>query len=173
MPKKVLLFAGIFALFAAGCNGLLPLIKEKEPTVELSKSEYSRLLDEKAALEDRVGAMVNGSEYNRLLKEKAALEKKLKASEEKIDLLQREEAGEKIILLFDGKIKYSVEAAAVMDYEELLVLNMLSDQEFEEAMDMGGKQTDLALIGLLKKITRDDRRITKEEIQAYLESKKR
>ncbi|MBW2311958.1 MAG: hypothetical protein JRF35_12955 [Deltaproteobacteria bacterium] len=60
-----------------------------------------------------------------------------------------------------------------MDYEELLVLSMLDDPKFKEAMDMGGKEADIALIGLLKKITPDDRRITREEVKTYLKSKKK
>ena len=172
MLKKVILFAGIFALLAAGCAGL-PFGKEKVPTLKLKVSEYNRLLDEKAALERKVAEMVARSEYDVLLKEKAALQEKLKASEEQTSLLRTEKAGEKIIILFDGKIKYSVEAAAAMDYEELLVMAMLSDPKFKEVMDIGGKEADIALLGLLKKITTNDRRITKEEVQAYLKSKKK
>lgn len=172
MLKNVLLFAGIFALLAAGCASL-PFGKQKEPTVKLKESEYNRLLDEKAVLERKIAEMVTRLEYDALLKEKAALQEKLKASKEEIALLSKENAGEKIILLFDGKIKYEVEAAAAMDYEELLVLAMLSDPKFKEAMDMGGREADIALIGLLKKLTPSDRRITKEDIQAYLKSKKK
>ncbi|MBW2077552.1 MAG: hypothetical protein JRI71_08380 [Deltaproteobacteria bacterium] len=146
--KKIVLCMIISTFLVAGC-ATLPFGKEKEPTIKLKESEYNKLLNEKAALEEI-----------------------LKSSEEQIELLKKEKAGEKIILLFDGKIKYSVEATAAMDYEELLVLSMLDDPKFKEAMDMGGKEADIALIGLLKKITPDDRRITREEVKTYLKSKK-
>jgi len=139
----------IISTFLVAGYATLPFGKEKEPTIKLKESEYNKLLNEKAALEEI-----------------------LKSSEEQIELLKKEKAGEKIILLFDGKIKYSVEATAAMDYEELLVLSMLDDPKFKEAMDMGGKEADIALIGLLKKITPDDRRITREEVKTYLKSKK-
>lgn len=171
MLKKVLLSAGIVAFLAAGCISL-PFVEEKKPTVKLTEAEYDRLLDEKAALEREVAEMVARSEYDALLDEKAALHEKLKASREQIAVLQEERVGERIILLFDGKIKYSVEAAAAMDYEELLVLTMLNDPEFKEAMDMGGREADIALIGLLRKITPADRRVTREEVHAYLKSMK-
>ena len=147
--KKIVLCMIISTFLVAGC-ATLPFGKEKEPTIKLKESEYNKLLNEKAALEEI-----------------------LKSSEEQIELLKKEKAGEKIILLFDGKIKYSVEATAAMDYEELLVLSMLDDPKFKEAMDMGGKEADIALIGLLKKITPDDRRITREEVKTYLKSKKK
>ncbi|MBW1691178.1 MAG: hypothetical protein JRJ70_10595 [Deltaproteobacteria bacterium] len=146
--KKIVLCMIISTFLVAGC-ATLPFGKEKEPTIKLKESEYNKLLNEKAALEEI-----------------------LKSSEEQIELLKKEKAGEKIILLFDGKIKYSVEATAAMDYEELLVLSMLDNPKFKEAMDMGGKEADIALIGLLKKITPDDRRITREEVKTYLKSKK-
>ncbi|RLB28777.1 MAG: hypothetical protein DRH11_16840 [Deltaproteobacteria bacterium] len=146
--KKIVLCMIISTFLVAG-YATLPFGKEKEPTIKLKESEYNKLLNEKAALEEI-----------------------LKSSEEQIELLKKEKAGEKIILLFDGKIKYSVEATAAMDYEELLVLSMLDDPKFKEAMDMGGKEADIALIGLLKKITPDDRRITREEVKTYLKSKK-
>jgi len=164
---------------AAGCANM-PFGKEKESTVELTESEYNTLLDEKAELENKVAEMVSKNEYDALAAEKADLEEKLtaseenlKASKEKIELLEKEQEGEKIILLFEGKIRYSVERAAVMDYEEVIVLTMLEDPEFKEAMNMGGKEADIALIGLLKKITPDDRRITDQEIKAYIKSKKK
>ena len=170
--KKIVLCMIISTFLVAGC-ATLPFGKEKEPTIKLKESEYNKLLNEKAALEEKVASMVPKPEYDALLKEKTALEEILKSSEEQIELLKKEKAGEKIILLFDGKIKYSVEATAAMDYEELLVLSMLDDPKFKEAMDMGGKEADIALIGLLKKITPDDRRITREEVKAYLKSKKK
>jgi len=197
MLKNGVIVVVIFAFLAAGCAGL-PFGKEKEPTVKLKESEYNKLLDEKGELEWKVAEMVGKSEYDTLLDEKAVLERKvaemvakseydallkdkektalqdkLKASKEQIVRLQREKSGEKIILIFDGKIKYSVEVDAVMDYEELLVIGMLSDPKFKEAQDMGGKEADISLIGFLKKLSPDDRRITKEEIQAYLKSKKK
>jgi len=197
MLKNGVIVVVIFAFLAAGCAGL-PFGKEKEPTVKLKESEYNKLLDEKSELEWKVAEMVGKSEYDTLLDEKAVLERKvaemvakseydallkdkektalqdkLKASKEQIVRLQREKSGEKIILIFDGKIKYSVEVDAVMDYEELLVIGMLSDPKFKEAQDMGGKEADISLIGFLKKLSPDDRRITKEEIQAYLKSKKK
>lgn len=170
--KKILLFIIISTFLVAGCANL-QFGKEKEPTIKLKESEYNKLLDEKAALEKKVASMVTKSEHDALLKEKTALEKKLISSEEQVELLKKEKAGEKIILLFDGKIKYSVEAAAAMDYEELLVLTMLDDPKFKEAMDMVGKEADIALIGLLKKITPNDRRITREEVKAYLKSERK
>lgn len=150
-------------------------VLERKIAEMVARSEYDALLKEKAILERKVDEIVARSKYDALLKdkEKAALQDKLKASEEQIVLLQREKSGEKIILIFDGKIKYSVEVDAVMDYEELLVIGMISDPKFKEAQDMGGKEADISLIGLLKKLSPDDRRITKEEVQAYLKSKKK
>ncbi len=195
MSKHALLLICILALMVAGCANL-PSGNKKEPTVTLTESEYNKLLEEKAGLEKKIAAMVPKPKYDALLqektdldekiaemtpkvehdaliKEKAELEKKLKVSEDKIVILEKEKEGEKVILLFDGKIKYSVEAAASMDYEEVLVLTMLDDPEFKGVMDMGGKEADIALIGLLKRITPDDRRITAEEIKVYLKSKKK
>lgn len=150
-------------------------VLERKVAEMVARSEYDVLLKEKAVLERKVDEIVARSKYDALLKdkEKAALQDKLKALEEQIVLLQREKSGEKIILIFDGKIKYSVEVDAVMDYEELLVISMLSDPKFKEAQDMGGKEADISLIGFLKKLSPDDRRITKEDIQAYLKSKKK
>jgi hypothetical protein len=195
MSKHALLLTCILALMVAGCANL-KFGKEKESTVTLKESEYNKLLEEKAGLERKIGAMVPKTTHDALLKdkalleekiaamipkaehdaslkEKAELEKKLKASEDKIAIFEKEKEEEKVILLFDGKIKYSVEAAASMDYEEVLVLAMLDDPEFKGSMDMGGKEADIALIGLLKRITPDDRRITAEEIKVYLKSKKK
>jgi hypothetical protein len=172
MHKHVFLLTCILMLVVSGCANM-QFGGEKEPTVKLKESEYNRLLDEKEELERKVAAMVPRADYDALLKEKDELNEKLKASEEKIEILEKEKEGEKTVLLFDGKIKYSVERAAVMDYEEVLVLTMLEDPEFKRAMDMGGKEADIVLIGLLKKITPDDRRITDEEIKAYLKSKKK
>jgi hypothetical protein len=195
MYKHALLLTCSLALMTAGCASM-PFGKKKEPTVTMTELEYNKLLEEKAILEQKIAAMVPKPQYDAVVKERAdlekqvaemvpkpehdaliqenaQLEKKLKASEDKVVFLEKEKEGEKVILLFDGKIKYSVEAAAGMDYEEVLVLTMLDDPEFKGAMDMGGKEADIALIGLLKKITFDDRRITSEEIKTYLKSKKK
>jgi len=195
MSKRALLLICILALMAAGCANL-PSGKKKEPSVTLTESEYNKLLEEKAGLEQQITTMISKAKYDALhqektdidekiaemtpkvehdalIKEKTDLETKLKILEDKIVILEKEKEGEKVVLLFDGKIKYSVEAAASMDYEEVLVLTMLDDPEFKGAMDMGGKEADIALIGLLRRITPDDRRITTEEIKAYLKSKKK
>ncbi|MBW2311959.1 MAG: hypothetical protein JRF35_12960 [Deltaproteobacteria bacterium] len=49
--KKIVLCMIISTFLVAGC-ATLPFGKEKEPTIKLKESEYNKLLNEKAALEE-------------------------------------------------------------------------------------------------------------------------
>jgi hypothetical protein len=101
-------------------------------------------------------------------KEKAALEEEVKKLKSEVETLKQE--GEKTIQLLDGKIKYTVDPTAVMDYEEIVALTEKGDPAFKESMQKGGKEADMALLEILKKISPDDRRITSAETKAYQKS---
>jgi hypothetical protein len=100
--------------------------------------------------------------------EKAAMKEEIKKLKEKVETLEQE--GGKIILLMEGKIRYTVDPGAVMDYEEIVILMESGDADFKASMQKGGKEADTALIGILKRMSPDDRRITAEETKAFLKS---
>jgi hypothetical protein len=97
--------------------------------------------------------------------EKAALREEIEKLKKEVEDLKQE--GEKTILLLDGKIKYTVEPTAVMDFEEIVALTEAGDPAFKASMQKGGKEADMALLELLKKLSPDDRRITSAETKAF------
>lgn len=161
LKRKYVNLLGIAALaaFVTGCGGNTGAQNAKgTELIKITKQEYDNLQAEK----DELTRKLNEAE-NRLQAQKITFEK------EKSDLASQLEASanSKAILLFEGKIKYEVEAGAIMDYEEAVVFRMLNDPEFKVNMEKGGSTADLAAISLLREISRDDRRVTKKEIQDY------
>lgn len=144
----------------SGCSGLN--VNTRQDTVKLPKKEYDSMIEEKAAL---VSKLAEAEE--KLSAQKAMLEKERLESAERLESLKRLQDGSKIILLFDGRIKYEVEPDAVMDFEEAVIFKMLSDQDFKANYEKGGANADMSLIRLLRDISGEDRKINKKELTDY------
>lgn len=149
-------------LLIQGCAMIEGGRSGKEETIKVRKVEYDSLAQEKIAMEKKLREA-----EDRIQAQKAAFEKEKATYIEQIEAGQKEQEAVKIILLFDGKIKYLVDAAASMDYEETIILMMINNPEFKEAMQKKGDEADMALISLLREISPDDRKITKKEILDY------
>jgi len=111
---------------------------------------------------------ISKKQYDTLLKKNTGLESKLHKLEEKTAAMEDRAESQKVILLFDGKIKYIVDTAAAMDYEDAIVTKMLKDPDFKEAMNRGGDEADFALVAVLKEISPEDRHLTRSEVRRYL-----
>ncbi|MEK7634757.1 MAG: hypothetical protein AAB396_02670 [Patescibacteria group bacterium] len=120
---------------------------------------------------------LNKADYDALIKRKLSLEGEIKEERDKqreclskVEESKKQNEEKKIILLLDGKIKFEIELGAVMDYEELLLLKMISDPKFKEIVEKKGADADMAMLVFLRQISSDDRRITKEEIEVYTDN---
>ncbi len=120
---------------------------------------------------------LNKADYDALIKKGTSLEDEAKEERNKqkeclfqVEEFKKQNEEKKIILLLDGKIRFEIESGAVMDYEELLLLKMISDPKFKEVIEKRGADADMAILVFLRQISPDDRRITKEEIGVYIDN---
>lgn len=122
----------------------------------------------------REEVVLNKADYDALINKSSSLENEIREGRDKqndclsqIEEFKNQNEEKKTILLLDGKIRFEIESKAVMDYEELMLLTMISDSKFKEAMDKKGADADMAMLVFLRQISSDDRRITKEEVGVY------
>ncbi|MGE5840639.1 MAG: hypothetical protein ACM335_00055 [Deltaproteobacteria bacterium] len=183
MKKTILIVCITFlaVLLTFGCSPSVAEKKDEKPegaAATVAKDETQKAAQEAVEKEvkptEAEAAAAAKEAEEKMKKEKEALEEEVgKLKKEMEDMkMQREREGEKVIPLLDGKIKYTVDQGAVMDYEEIVAITMKSDPAIKESMLKGGKEADLALLDVLQKISPDDRRVTAEETKAYLKAMK-
>jgi len=150
----------------------LSLAKEKDKKKEeTAPAETEKPKEQPAPAETEKAKAPEGADTGAQAaedKEKAALEEEVNKLKKEVETLEKE--GGKVILLLDGKIKYTIEPDAVMDYEEIMALMEKYDPAFKEGMQKGGKDADTALLEILKRMSPDDRKITAVETKAFLKS---
>lgn len=171
MKKKffpILCVSFLFAGLMSGC--LSGLVKNQEDiSITLTKEEYQKIIDDLVSKENKLDEVKKTAKQKdeAYVKEIDHLKNTIESLEEQIDYMKAERTGEKIVVLFDGKVRYTIEAKAVMDYEETLALTMNNDLTFKETINKGGNEADLALLVFLKKMSIDDRRVTLQEVKRY------